>query len=78
MENLGITENSVYSENENQEEGPRFDCDFVTMYIESQRFASLLNMEKISVITKAINSGCKISGVKETKVIRADLARLFC
>lgn len=78
MENLEIIENSVYSENENQEEGPKFDCDFATLYLESQRFASLLNMEKISVITKVINSGCKISRVKENKVIRADLARLFC
>lgn len=78
MENFGIIENSVYSENENQKEGPKFDCDFVTLYLESQRFASLLNMEKISIITKVIDSGCKISRVKENKMIRADLARLFC
>lgn len=78
MENLGIIENSVYSENENQEEGPEFDCDFVTPYLESQRFASLLDIEKISVITKVINSGCKISRGKENEMIREDLVRLFC
>lgn len=78
MENLGITENSVYSENKNQEEGPEFDCGFVTPYLQPQRFASLLGMEKISVITKVINSGCKISRFKGNKMIRADLARHFC
>lgn len=68
----------MYSENKNQGEGPEFDCGFVTPYLQSQRFASLLDMEKVSVITKVINSGCKISRVKGNKMIRADLARLFC
>lgn len=67
MKSLGTTENSVYAEKENEEEGPAFDCDFVTQYLDSQRFVSFLD-----------NSGLKISRVKEDKMIRTCLARLLC